>query len=400
MPEMLVHHGDCSTVLRDMAPSTVELAYLDPPFFTQKAHRLLTKDRKRTFEFRDYWPSYEAYAEFLYIRLKDVYRVITKQGSMFVHCDRNATHIVRAILDEICGPEMLRSEIIWYYRRWSNSRKGLLPSHQTIYYYTKSEEYTFNNIWQDYSPSTNVDQILQQRSRDAFGKTAYKRDESGRVAPSGDKKGVPLGDVWDIPYLNPKAKERTGYPTQKPLLLLERIIALASNQGDTVLDPFCGSGTTLVAAALLGRDAIGIDISEDAVSLTRQRLESPTKTESRLLRKGRDAYRNADESLLSLLRGLDYVPVHRNRGIDAILKIGIDDTPVPIRIQRQSESTFEAACKLYNASRDKGAKVMFLIAATVEEKPALFDELPLGVVVVDSPSTLIAKNLREMRVSG
>lgn len=399
MPEVRVHHGDCSEVLRRMAPGTAQLAYLDPPFFTQKAHRLVTKDRKRTFEFRDLWPSYEAYAEFLYDRLIAVYRVISQQGSIFVHCDRNATHVVRAVLDEVFGPQFFRSEIIWHYRRWSNSRRGLLPSHQTIYYYSRSEEYTFNYEWQDYSPSTNVDQILQQRSRDAFGKTAYKRDSSGRVAPSGDKKGVPLGDVWDIPYLNPKAKERTGYPTQKPLLLLERIISLASNPGDTVLDPFCGSGTTLVAAMFLGRNAIGIDNSSDAVSLTRQRLKSPTKTESQLHRKGRDTYRSADESLLAILRGLEYVPVHRNSGIDALMKIGVDGTPVPIRIQRENESVFESACKLFGAARDKGAKVMFVIATSVEvQAPLISNDLPKGVIVVDSPRTLIEKSLQELRV--
>ena len=395
-----VYEGDCLTVLRGMESGTVDLAYLDPPFFTQKSHRLLTRDRKRTFEFQDLWSSHRDYAEFLYIRLEEIFRVISHRGSLFVHCDRNATHIVRTILDEICDPEMFKSEIIWHYRRWSNSRKGLLPSHQTIYYYTKSHEYTFNNIWQEYSPSTNVDQILQQRSRDAFGKSAYKRDGSGHIATSGDKKGVPLSDIWDIPYLNPKAKERTGYPTQKPLLLLERIISLASNPGDMVLDPFCGSGTTLVAAALLERNAIGIDISEDAVLLTRQRLRNPVKSGSRLFTKGRDSYRSVDESLLSLLRGLDYVPVQRNSGIDALLKKGIADTPVPIRIQRENETTLEAACKLYNASRGKGANVMFLVATTDNGCCALIGDLPQGVVVVESPSALVGEYLRKMQASG
>ena len=85
----------------------------------------------------------------------------------------------------------------------------------------------------------------------------------------------PLGDVWEIPFLNPKAKERVGYPTQKPVLLLERIIKLTTSPGDVVLDPFCGSGTTLVAAEALGRHPIGIDISSEAIELTRERLRKP-----------------------------------------------------------------------------------------------------------------------------
>ncbi|MFM6402275.1 DNA-methyltransferase, partial [Planktothrix sp.] len=108
--------------------------------------------------------------------------------------------------------------------------------------------------------------------------------------PADPKKGVPLSDVWEIPYLNPKAKERVGYPSQKPILLLERIIELASNPGDLILDPFCGSGTTIMAAKLLNRSAWGIDISPDAVKISKDRLETSIKSESLLLKKGRKAY--------------------------------------------------------------------------------------------------------------
>lgn len=290
---------------------------------------------------------------------------------------------------------MFRSEIIWHYRRWSNSRRKLLPAHQTIYYYTKSDEFTFNLAWQEYSPSTNVDQILQQRTRDTFGKSIYKRDELGNIEPNGDKHGVPLSDVWDIPYLNPKAKERTGYPTQKPLHLLERIICLSSNEGDTVVDPFCGSGTTLLAANLLGRNAIGIDVSRDAVELTHQRLNNPIRSKSTLLVKGRDAYRNADETLLSMLLGVNYVPVQRNSGIDAFLKEGIDGTPVPIRVQRENETILESAHKLHKASRRKGAKMMLLVAISDGGYFQFDDDLPEGVVIIDSPRLSIEKILRD-----
>ena len=394
-----VYGGDCLTVLRGMESDIADLAYLDPPFFTQKTHRLLTRDGSKEFAFRDVWSSNEEYAEFLYIRLRETHRVLSQRGSLFVHCDRSATHIVRSLLDEICGREMFRSEIIWHYRRWSNSRKGLLPSHQTIYYYTKSPEYTFNNIWQEYSPATNVDQILQQRMRDALGKSTYKRDQAGNIAAAGNKKGVPLSDVWDIPYLNPKAKERTGYPTQKPLALMERIIALATNPGDLVLDPFCGSGTTLVAARLLERNAIGIDVSEDAVALTRHRLNNPVKSRSELLAKGRDSYRNVDESVLESLKGLEYVPVQRNNGIDAILKEGINGAPVPIRVQRENETTVEAATKLHKASKGKGAVAMFLIATADTDRFELIGELPQGVVVVDVPSVAIERHLGRLNRS-
>jgi len=298
------------------------------------------------------------------------------------------------------GRDYFKSEIIWHYRRWSNSRKALLPAHQTIYYYTKSAEYTFNTIWQDYSLSTNVDQILQRRVRDKHGKAVYQRDESGEVVSAGGKKGVPLGDVWDIPYLNPKATERKGYPTQKPLALLERIIHIASNEGDQVLDPFCGSGTTLVAAKMLDRRSIGIDISEDAVELAQVRLLELQKSESHLLAKGREAYRNSDEASLALLIGLDYTPVQRNKGIDAILKEDFEGTSIPVRVQKEGETLLEAARKLYRAAQHKNVRVMFLVAKAKGAYLELGDEIPSGMIVVDSPALGIQERLSILKADG
>lgn len=120
--------------------------------------------------------------------------------------------------------------------------------------------------------------------RDANGKTKYKTNAVGGYELIQNKKGVPLSDVWDIPYLNPKANERVGYPTQKPILLLEKVIQLVTDEGDIVLDPFCGSGTTLVAAKLLNRKHIGIDISDDAVQLANKRVNNPIRTDSNLLK--------------------------------------------------------------------------------------------------------------------
>lgn len=388
-----VRLGDCLAILQEMEGGSADLAYLDPPFFTQKVHRLSPRDRSKEFTFEDLWSSQKEYGTFLLDRLWAAHRVISDHGSLFFHCDRNAVHLARFLLDEVFGSENFRSEIIWHYRRWSNSQRGLLPAHQTILYYTKSENYVFNEVWTEYSPATNVDQILQRRSRDDFNKSIYDRDNDGNVIANGNKRGVPLGDVWDIPLLNPKAKERTGYPTQKPLLLLERIINLATNEGDCVLDPFCGSGTTLVAAQSLHRAAIGIDASKEAVSLSKSRLYESVRSNSRLLEVGREAYRNADETVLAMLQGLDYVPVQRNKGIDAILKQEFDGGPVPIRVQRASETLFDAALKLSKASAGKGAKLMFVIALTRGGCLEFANELPPDVVAVESPALGIRDHL-------
>ena len=242
-----------------MDRKSVDLIYLDPPFFTQKVQKL-GKDN-RFFEFNDVWKSRDDYLSYMKERLILMKNVLKDTGSIFLHCDDSASSYLKLMMDEIFGEKNFRSEIVWTFKRWSNSKKGLLANHQTIFFYSKSDKYKFNTIYCDYSPTTNLDQILQQRER-INGKSVYKTDKNGEVIQADEKKGVPLSDVWDIPFLNPKAKERTGYPTQKPIELLERIIKISTDEDDLVLDPFMGSGTTLVAAKLLNRKFIGIDKSK------------------------------------------------------------------------------------------------------------------------------------------
>jgi len=389
------HLGDCLEVLKNFSDNSVDLIYLDPPFFTGKTQELITRDRTRKFQFSDIWKGSDEYAEFIYSRLSEMRRVLKNTGSIFFHCDRNATHIARFLLNDLFGVNMFRSEIIWQYRRWSNSQRRLLPAHQNILFYTKSQDYKFNTIFIPYSPSTNVDQILQKRVRDKHNKSIYALSEEGTTIFNGQKKGVPLGDVWDIPYLNPKAKERIGYPTQKPILLLERIIQLATDEGDFVLDPFCGSGTSLVAAQMLKRNCIGIDNSSDAIHITRERLMAPSKSRSHLMEKGRDTYDNADKEALACLAGLDIIPVQRNKGIDAFLKYGAINGSIPIRVQRPNESLSEAAISLHNASKGKHTVLMVLVA-TQEESALGTDVLIPRMIVVDAASKSI-KNAIESR---
>jgi site-specific DNA-methyltransferase (adenine-specific) len=129
----------------------------------------------------------------------------------------------------VFGPANFRNEIIWSYRRWTNSTDFLQRSHQSIYFYAKSKETKINQLTEPYSPTTNLDQIWQKRTRSEDGKSITKRDANGDYEPlNRAKSGVPLRDVWDIPYLNPTAKERVGYPTQKPVELLERIVLLST----------------------------------------------------------------------------------------------------------------------------------------------------------------------------
>lgn len=387
-----VLQGDCAVILDTIEQNSIDLVYLDPPFFTNKVHSLKNRARSKHFSFEDLWRDYGEYAEFMLLRLEKLKLVLKPTGSIFVHCDRNANHIIRMLLDKVFGEDNFRSEIIWSYKRWSNAQKGLLPAHQTIFFYSKSEEYIFNILHTNYSESTNVDQILQKRERDSHGKAVYAKDDNGEYVQSDPKRGVPLSDVWEIPFLNPKARERTGYPTQKPLLLLEQIIEIASHPGAMVLDPFCGSGTTLVAAKLLGRNSVGIDVSSEAIEITKARLKHPIKTESQLLKKGREAYLNADAQALHLLQGLELIPVQRNSGMDAILKVFFMDRPVPVRVQRPEESILEAAYKLHKAAQSKHARRAFLIQTSLESA-TLPKSMAKLVRVVSATSLEIKKQL-------
>lgn len=391
----VVIHGNCVDELKKIENETIDLIYLDPPFYTKKRHQLKTRDDSKAYEFSDEWDSLSDYLSMIRECLVEFKRILKATGSIFFHCDKSASHHIRVLLDEIFGEENFRSEIVWYYKRWSNAKKGLLNSHQNIYLYSKTKAFKFNPILTDYSPTTNVDQILQRRVRDRRNKTVYATDENGEVVINGAKKGVPLADVWEIPFLNPKARERIGYPTQKPILLLEKIINLVTDEGDLVLDSFCGSGTTLVAAKLLNRRYIGIDILKEAIELSEKRLSESVKTTSFLLERGIDYYRQKPETEMAILKSLGATPVYRNRGIDGFLKETFNGKPIPIRIQKHKESLTVAKDKLTYATRKRNCDFMVLIrTSSITQEPIdIQQDFEPNILVMDSYDFIIKREL-------
>lgn len=364
--DAMTHVGDCLDVMAGMPLESVDLVYADPPFFTQKVHGMETRDGSARYSFSDIWEDAGDYADFIRERAAGMRDVLKPTGSLFFHCDKSASHIIRVALDKVFGARNFQSEIIWHYKRWSNGKRGLLPAHQTIFFYSKTSDFKFNTMLQEYSPTTNIDQIMQRRVRDSRNKSVYLQDDCGAVVGNGAKKGVPLSDVWEIPFLNPKAKERVGFPTQKPFLLMKRIIEIATGEGDIVLDPFCGSGSTLVAAQLLGRNSIGIDIDPDAIELTERRLETLVVSDSLLMANGRESYKQHSKEAANYLHGIDYTPVHRNKGIDGLLKQEIDGLPAFIRVQRDNETIGETVSSIRKAALDKGACRLVVIATKTD----------------------------------
>jgi site-specific DNA-methyltransferase (adenine-specific) len=383
-----IYIGNCIDTLKGVKKESVDLVYMDPPFFTQRKHFLSTRDESKKYEFDDSWDSIEDYLRMIEDCLTECKKVLKSTGSIFLHCDKAASHNLRVSLDKVFGSKNFQSEIIWSYKRWSNSKKGLLNAHQTIYFYSKSKDFKFNPVFKDYAPTTNIDQILQDRQRTKNGKTVYKKDENGNVVLGKEKKGVPLSDVWEIPYLNPKAKERVGYPTQKPVLLLQQILEITTNEGDLVIDPFNGSGTTCVAAKSMNRNFIGIDMSSDAVELAKQRLEDMIITESALLEKGVDEYNQKNEDELALLKSIDAIPVQRNSGIDGFLKEHYKGKPVPVKIQSTCESLNDAKEKLERSSVNKGYELKILIQTKEESGTDRLFEFISDIQIVKSPKLL------------
>ncbi len=322
-PTNKVEKGDCLDLLAKLPDKSVNLIYLDPPFGTQKQQAQTNRQGTVKITYQDKWQSPAKYIEWLSERIVQCRRVLKDTGAIMVHCDWRMSHRIKVLLDDVLGEDNFRNEIIWSYKRWTNVQNSLQRLHQSIFYYGISDKHVMNAIMIDYSPTTNIDQIWQARSRDHRGKSVYATDEDGQhKVYSKGKNGVLLGDVWDIPYLNPKAKERTGYPTQKPVELLMRVLEVASKPGDLVLDPCCGSGTTLVAAMLSARSYLGFDISEEAVNLTMERLRNPVVSESVVTRQGgRDSFLNKSSNLdvSRILNALDARVVERNSNLDGMM---------------------------------------------------------------------------------
>lgn len=228
--------GDCLAVLDALPAGFADLAYVDPPFNT--GHLQISARAA----YADAWPTMQSYLAFLRPRLEAVHRALAPSGSILLHCDWRAGHHLRLLLDDVFEPGGFVNHLIWSYGLGGSSPRRFARKHDDILFYAKSADYHFA------APMVR----------------ATSNRMKGRM-----KKAT---DVLAIPSVNNMATERTGYPTQKPLALLELLVEACSPPGGIVLDPFCGSGTTVVAARSRGRRAIGIDVSEAAVAIARSRL--------------------------------------------------------------------------------------------------------------------------------
>ena len=289
-------------ILEGINSNSIDLIYLDPPFNKNKvftapigtsAEGASFSDIFREEDVKDEWlktieedhdEPYKflcgiknrgnkynfCYLCYMAIRLIECQRILKDTGSLYLHCDPTMSHYLKLLLDVIFGEKNFRNEIIWhYYNKMPTGGKVLDRQHDIIFHYTLNKKYTLNRVEEK---KDKVVPIALRKKID--GKELKMRDEKGNLI----YKTFPtkkISDVWKIPFA--VGGERTGYPTQKPLVLIHRIIEASSKEGDIVLDPFCGCATTCVASEQLGRKWIGIDVSIKAYELVKKRLKKEVK---------------------------------------------------------------------------------------------------------------------------
>lgn len=276
--------GDNLNVMKtlvDEYEGRINLIYADPPFFTNRQYSARVgqgEDSRRPQEwqleegYQDDWPDLASYLDMLYPRLLMMYRLLAPNGTLYLHLDWHVNSYARILLDEIFGPERLLNEIIWIYHGPSPIKSAFNRKHDTILAYTKGKKYTFNadDVRQPYDPKTI--KTFNSSPKAGFGKVPDL------------KRGKVPEDWWYYPVVARMHSERTGYPTQKPESLLERIILASSNPGDLIADFFCGSGTTAAVAEKLGRSYLAADSTWRAIHTTRKRLTNIGAKPFRLLK--------------------------------------------------------------------------------------------------------------------
>lgn len=238
----------------------VRLVYIDPPFATKQDFS--NKDSKA---YSDKLAGAE-FLEWLRKRLILLREVLADDGSIYVHLDWHKAHYVKVLMDEIFGEGNFCNEIVWYYRRWNIAGKYFARNHDTIFWYTKNKgNHVFNQM---YIPKSEKSSAQGKAWKSVIGEDGKRRS----IQTDEKTKGVPMPDTWEISMINPVAKERIGYPTQKPEKLLERIIKSSSNNGDLILDCFGGSGTTAAVAEKLGRRWITVDAGKLSIYTIQKRI--------------------------------------------------------------------------------------------------------------------------------
>jgi DNA modification methylase len=422
-------------VLKTLTADSVDLIYLDPPFFSNRNYEVIWGDKGEVRSFEDRWSGgVDHYIAWLKERVEEMHRVLKPTGSIFLHCDWHANAEIKVfILNKVFGVEHFRGEIIWQrHNSHNDATKKIAVLKDTIWYYSKTDKNTYKPIYSGHTESyTEV--FYKHDDNDSRGKyqldnmtspnprpnmmyewmgfpfpvkgwryetaTMQKLHDDGRIYYPKDKqgnfdftkrprlkrylneqKGTLLGDVWtDINNVQSQAKERIGYPTQKPEALLERIINMASNENDIVLDPFNGGGTTVAVADRLNRQWIGIDSSVSAIKVTEFRLQKkqmdlfakPFTVQLHKYDYDTLRYKDAfefEKFIVQQIGGISNAKQRNDLGLDGKTK---DGAPIQVKrsdnIGRNVIDNFKSACErfdknLFEHNKTEGKPIGVIIA--------------------------------------
>ena len=431
--------------LAQLPADCVDFIYLDPPFFSNRNYEVIWGDEAEMRSFGDRWKGgIYHYVGWMQERLMEMHRVLKPNGSLYLHCDPTAGHYLKTALDDIFGGmSHFRNEIAWKRATPKNDPGRFGRSHDTILFYTKGSKWTWNVQYGPYEPGyierdyRYVEEGTGRRYRldnltanKPGGDTdyewhgalpykgrhwAYSREKMDRFLAEGrivfrrtgmpvykryldEMPGVPLQDLWTDISLPSGSRERIGYPTQKPEALLERIITASTNEGDVVLDPFCGCGTTLVAANRLRRQWIGIDISPTAINVMRHRLR-------RVGASARIVGLPTTEFELSALKPFEFQNwvMQRIHGTHSPRKTGdmgidgysfMEHLPVQVKqsqgVGRNVVDNFETAVE--RAGKHKGYIVAFSFTRGAKEEAARA-KIAKGIEIVLLPVGRLAKGI-------
>ncbi len=400
--------GDNFEVLKKIESETVDLIYLDPPFFSNRNYEVIWGDEGEIRSFQDRWAGgIDHYIAWLKERVEQMHRILKPTGSIFLHCDWHANAYIKTeILDKIFGYNNFKGEIIWQRTNAHNdAKKKLAVLTDTIWYFTKSDNFIYNpqytgytddyiakvykfvekdgrryqsvdsrspnprpNLmyeYKGYQPHANGWAVSLERMQelDKQDKLIFPKENTGRIRFKkylDEMQGVIVGNIWtDISVLSSKSSERIGYPTQKPEELLRRIIEMSTNKGDLVIDPFVGGGTTIAAAEKLERNWIGIDQSVQAVKLTELRLQKDLNLFSKpfvvqLYKYDYDDLRNkkAFEFETWIIEQFGGTPNTKQRGDFGIDGKTNENTPIQVKrsdnIGRNVIDNFKSACERFD----------------------------------------------------
>ena len=317
----VIYCGDCLEQLRKLPDACIDLIYIDPPFNSNRNYEVFWGESKEKRSFEDRHESTRAYIDYMRPRCVELARVLKKTGSFYYHCDWHASHYVKVMLDQIFGENQFQNEIVWKRSSAHSDSKRYGANHDTLFFYSNGGSWTWNKQFTDYTESyvemnyrykdeKGLFRVSDMTANKPGGDVsyewttpdgrkvkpykgrfwAYSKEKLAEMDKEGliyyrrtgmpmlkhyldEMPGVPLQTFWDdIKPVISGSDERLGYPTQKPLSLLDRIIIASSNENDIVLDAFCGCGTALIAAEKLKRQWVGIDVSPTACRVMAKRL--------------------------------------------------------------------------------------------------------------------------------